>query len=157
MTRMQLAWRSATHHWRTNAAVVIGVAAAVSVLSGALLVGYSVRESLHDIAVSRLGRTDHAISSLGFFRDALAIDLAAAQRRAATAPLIVASGMVTSEAGRRAADVAVYGVDERFWSFQGLPNHSGVLLSPALMMELGTSRTDTILLRLQKPPAIPIA
>ena len=157
MTRAQLAWRSATYHWRTNLAVVVGVAAAVSVLSGALLVGYSVRESLRDIAVSRLGRTDQAISSLGFFRGALAADLARALPQSATAPLIVASGMVTTEkSGRRAADVVVYGVDGRFWSFQGGANHPGVLLSPALMSELGTVRTDTILLRLQKPSAIPI-
>jgi len=133
------------------------VAAAVSVLAGALLVGYSVRQSLRDIAVSGLGRTEHAISSLGFFRSAFAEDLARALPQATAAPLLVASGMVTSEkSGRRAADVVVYGVDERFWSFQGQSNRPGVLLSPALMSELGTSRADTILLRLQKPSAIPI-
>ena len=50
---------SVTHHWRTNLAVVLGVAAAVSVLAGALLVGDSVRGSLRDIALGRLGDTDH--------------------------------------------------------------------------------------------------
>ena len=157
MTRTQLAWRSATHYWRTNLAVVVGVAAAVSVLSGALLVGHSVRESLRDIAVSRLGRTEHAISSVGFFRGALAAEITKSSSGISTAPLIAASGMVTSEkSGRRAADVLVYGVDERFWSFQGQPARSGVLLSPALMSELGTTRADTILVRVQKPSTIPI-
>ena len=55
------AWcQSVSHYWRTNLAVVPGVAAAVSVLAGALLVGDSVRGSLRDIAVGRLGRTDRS-------------------------------------------------------------------------------------------------
>jgi len=64
--------RSATYHWRTNIAVALGVAAAVSVLGGALLVGDSVRGSLRDLVLSRLGRTGQVVSSMGYFRDALA-------------------------------------------------------------------------------------
>ena len=58
MSLSRLALRSATYHWRTNLAVVLGVAAAVSVLGGALLVGDSVRGSLRDLVLSRLGRTE---------------------------------------------------------------------------------------------------
>jgi putative ABC transport system permease protein len=71
MNSLRLVRRSVTHHWRTNLAVVLGVAAAVSVLSGALLVGESVRGSLRDIAIGRLGRVEHVVGSTGFFRDAL--------------------------------------------------------------------------------------
>ena len=73
-----------------------------------------------------------------------------------TTPLIVANGFVTHEpSGRRAAGVLVYGVDERFWAFHGQRNRSGVLLSPALTSELGAASGDPVLLRLQKPSAIP--
>ena len=58
MTSLRLILRSARYHWRTNLAVTLGVATAVSVLAGALLVGDSVRGSLRDIAVGRLGATD---------------------------------------------------------------------------------------------------
>ncbi len=75
MTR--LVWRSLTYHWRTNLAVCLGVATAVAVLGGALLVGDSVRGSLRDLALSRLGRTDRVISSTGYLREALADELAA--------------------------------------------------------------------------------
>ncbi len=157
MTSTLLIWRSARHHWRTNLAVVLGVAAAVSVLSGALLVGDSVRGSLRDIAVGRLGRTDHVISSSGFFRDALARDIHDASPGVSTTPLIVATGFVTHEASsRRAAGVVVYGVDQRFWTFHGLPDRPGVLLSPPLASELGAAVGDTLLLRVQKPSAIPV-
>ena len=171
MTFLQLVRRSATYHWRTNVAVVLGVAAAVSVLGGALLVGDSVRGSLRDIALSRLGKTDVAISSAGFFREAAAEDVSHAALKGwttsnttgsasagiAAAPLIVASGFVTHEAsGRRAGNVTVYGVDERFWAFHGLMAPNGPAVSPALAAELGAVKGHTLLVRLQRPSEIPI-
>ena len=158
MNSRRLVWRSVCHHWRTNLAVVLGVAAAVSVLSGALLVGDSVRGSLRDIAIGRLGRAEHVVSSPGFFRDALAQDIRSASSGAAsTAPLIVANGFVSHEkSGRRASGVAVYGVDERFWAFHAQSDHPGILISPALASELGAAPKDALLVRLQKPSAIPI-
>ncbi len=53
LTRASLRYYAAT-----NALVVLGVAVAVAVLAGALLVGASVRESLKQIALGRLGHTD---------------------------------------------------------------------------------------------------
>ena len=64
--------RGLRHYWRTNLAVVAGVATAVAVLAGALLVGDSVRGSLRDLVLQRLGRTDRVVVSTGFFREALA-------------------------------------------------------------------------------------
>ena len=64
--------RSLTYYWRTNVAVVAGVATAVAVLAGALLVGDSVRGSLRDLVTERLGRTDHIVVSNEFFREQLA-------------------------------------------------------------------------------------
>ena len=156
MTRVRLILRSTRYHWRTNLAVVAGVAAAVSVLAGALLVGDSVRGSLRDMTMARLGRTGMVISSTDFFREALGPDIQQASG-VATTPMIVASGVVTHEAsGRRAAGVLVYGVDDRFWAFHGKGASTGVLLSPALYQELGAATRDAILVRLQKPSAIPI-
>jgi ABC-type lipoprotein release transport system permease subunit len=152
-----LAVRSAFYYWRTNLAIVRGVTAAVSVLGGALVVGDSVRGSLRDIALGRLGRTETVIASVGFFRDALAGDLAKAPDLTGAAPLIVANGFVTNEAsGRRAGTVLVYGVDERFWQFHGLPPADGVWISPALAAEIGAKEGDVLLTRLQRPSEIPI-
>lgn len=156
MTFVDLARRSAIFHWRTNVAVCLGIAAAVSVLSGALIVGDSVRGSLRDLALGRLGRTDAVVTSGGFFRD----DLAAAiskQTGRETTPLIASTAIVTHEgSGRRASSVLVYGVDERFWRFHGRTPRTGVFVSPALAAELNARAGDVLLTRLQKPSAIPL-
>ena len=65
-----LAW-----YWRTNLAVLLGVATAAGVLGGALLVGDSVRASLRDLVLARLGNADSVVSRDGFFREELAAEL----------------------------------------------------------------------------------
>jgi ABC-type antimicrobial peptide transport system permease subunit len=155
MSLLQLAIRSATYHWRTNLAVLLGVSAAVAVLGGALLVGDSVRGSLRDIALGRLGRTDQALSSAQFFRASLADDLRSGGSSAA--PLIVSSGFVTHEpTGRRAGGIVVYGVDERFWTFHGVQAPAGPAISPALAAELEAESGQVLLVRLQRPSEVPI-
>ncbi|MEP6783760.1 MAG: ABC transporter permease, partial [Acidobacteriota bacterium] len=148
----------------TNALVVLGVAVAVAVLAGALLVGVSVRESLRQIALGRLGATDAIITAPMFFRSALADDLVARspQQITAAAPLIVAAGAVThAESRRTAGHVTVYGIDQRFGRFHGIdgltPGDRDALISEALAAELGAKVGDAITLTLAKPTDIPLA
>ena len=145
-----LAW-----YWRTNLAVLLGVATATGVLGGAALVGESVRATLRTLVLDRLGNTDSIVTRNGFFRQ----ELASALRPAA--PLIALDGVVEDQAsGRRAAGVQVFGVEERFWSFQGLPGSPPrgfeARLSAALARELGATPGGEILLRVPKPSAIPL-
>lgn len=157
MTFTRLAFSGAAYYWRTNVAVILGVASAVAVLGGALLVGDSVRGSLRDIALGRLGNTDQALASTAFFGIELADRLRERSPAASVAPLIVANGFVTHEpSGRRAGSVVVYGVDERFWSFHGVQPPDGPVVSPALAEELAAQGGDTLLVRLQRPSEIPI-
>ena len=166
MTFGTLLRRSLTHYWRTNLAVIAGVGVAVSVLAGAFLVGTSVRASLRDLALLRLGRVDHVVTSGLFFREALADELLASGALEAAAsdavPMIALEGFAThQETGSRAGGIQVYGVDERFWVFHGLeagrvPVPSAVLVSAGLARELGAVADDTLLVRVQKPSAIPL-
>jgi ABC-type lipoprotein release transport system permease subunit len=165
LTSFQLIQRSLTHYWRTNLAVVLGVATAVTVLGGALLVGDSVRGSLRDLVLQRLGTTDYAVVSSGFFRDQLAQDLKADPAFSGdftdVSPLIVTTGLASDQdSGRRVLGVQVYGVDDRFWKFLGsdasLLGDRDVLLSSALARDLGAQKGSTILLRMQQPSDIPI-
>jgi hypothetical protein len=95
------------------------VAVATAVLTGALLVGDSVRGSLRDLAVERLGRIDFAVLSNGLFRSELASELAddngfrKLKSLDAVAPALLLQGALESGGGsgdvRRAGDVSVVG------------------------------------------------
>ena len=163
----QLLKRNLVHYWRTNFAVVLGVATAVAVLAGALLVGDSVRASLRELALQRLGQTDRVITSTGFFRDQLANDLQSDSQFAVagfaeTCPLIALEGTVTHEPSRRVASrIKVYGVDERFWKFHQVPSQQPprnreAFLSEGLARELSATTGDAVVLRVEKPSAIPV-
>src|SRR6266508_4682675 len=147
MKSRDLVLRGLGHYWRTNLAVIAGVATAVAVLAGALLVGDSVRGSLRDLVLQRLGRADRVVLSSAFFREALAVDLEADQDFSAAfdgiCPMIVTTALVTDqESGRRASRVQVYGVDDRFWRFHGVDGRTGpanrdAFLSQALARDIG--------------------
>ena len=165
MSLTQLILRGLAFYWRTHLAVVLGVATAVAVLAGALLVGDSVRGSLRDLVLERLGRTSQVVASPNLFREALAAAIEADPAFRASfdgiAPLFVARGLVTGqESGRRAGQVAVYGVDDRFWRFHGVrvdgPPDRAALVSPALAEQLAAADGDAILVRIQRPTDVPI-
>ena len=50
--------RSLAHYWRLNLAVLLAAAVATAVLTGALLIGDSIRGSLRDLTLDRLGKID---------------------------------------------------------------------------------------------------
>src|SRR5262245_11625345 len=145
MKSSTLILRSLAYYWRTHAAVVLGVTAAVAVLSGALIVGDSVRGSLRDLVLSRLGKTDQVIVSANFFREQLAEDIRAHSEFStyfeSISPIVMTQGFVSRQSGDGSAgDVRVYGVDDRFWQFHGVRSVSGppsrdAMISPALAEE----------------------
>lgn len=164
MKLYDLVWRGLGFHWRTNLAVVSGVATAVAVLAGALLVGDSVRQSLRELVLSRLGKTDYAVIGMNFFRARLADDLESQRSAQARAYAMIAlEGIISHGSNRRVASkVSIYGVDEGFWKFHGVhlsgdaPASRNIRLSPALAEELAAEEGDSIVVRLDKPSEIPV-
>lgn len=165
MSLSQLVRRNLTHYWRSNLAVIAGVATAVGVLAGALLVGESVRGSLRDLIYARLGQTAFVVTSGGFLREDLATDLMqgdGSSEVGGVAPLIALEASIVHErSGRRAVGVQAYAVDERFWRFHGLEERVSPLsdreayVSPGLARELDASSGDALLVRVQRPGEIP--
>ncbi|MSO21971.1 MAG: ABC transporter permease [Acidobacteria bacterium] len=167
MTAFNLIRRSLRYYWRANLAVIAGVAIAVSVLAGALLVGDSVRGSLKDLFLGRLGRASFVFSASHFFSEDFPRRIehqpAFLKRFKDLCPLIVTQGVVThQENRRRASEVRVYGIDERFWGFHNQPAGAAfeissreALVSQPLATEVGIQPGDSVLLRLEAPSDIP--
>ncbi|MGQ0734477.1 MAG: FtsX-like permease family protein [Acidobacteriota bacterium] len=161
MTRAALIAASLRHYRGLHALVVVGVAVAVSVLGGALLVGSSVRQSLRDLALDRLGATELVLTSTTFFRAALADDVRG-DDVADVVPIVAVSGAVTHESSRRtAARVHVFGIDERFLAFHGRDprglDEQDAWISPGMAAELSARDGDDLVLRLATPTDIPLS
>jgi ABC-type lipoprotein release transport system permease subunit len=115
-------YRSLIHYWRMHLAVALGAAVAAAVLTGALVVGDSVRGSLRDLTLERLGGVDVALSGQRFFREELAEELADRAGDEAgpgetptVAPAILLQGSaVHAESRARASDVGIQGVGDAF-------------------------------------------
>jgi ABC-type lipoprotein release transport system permease subunit len=163
--------RTLRHYWPIHLAVVLGAAVATAVLAGALLVGDSVRASLRALTLDRLGRIDAVLVTEGFFREALAEELARhagpSVRARTVAPAVLLQGSAThADSGARAMGVAIHGVDERFFSAFGddvrldLSAKPGevfppVVLNATLARELGAAVGDALLARFGRWSAVP--
>jgi putative ABC transport system permease protein len=161
MTPANFILASLRHHRRMHVAVGLGVAVATAVLTGALLVGDSVRGSLRDLTLQRLGRIDSALVTGHFFRDAMAEEVHGE-------PAILMPGTLEFGSGddaRRATQVSIVGVREGFWKLAQSEGSSGgpskpqapgnVAITEPLARELGVAAGDSILLRIPAADAIP--
>lgn len=172
--------RSLIHYWRINLAVIFGAAVAAAVLTGALLVGDSVRGSLRDLTLDRLGAIDYVLLRQNFFRQDLATDLAAApgfnevfQEHASF--ILLNGNAVHAQSRARASQINIAGLDESLLAFyetanggtdsavvelsQGLQKESdqvfpSLVINQSLQNELNAEPGDQILLYFQKPSDI---
>lgn len=170
MSTWQFILRSLSYHWRIHLAVGLGVAAATAVLTGALLVGDSVRGSLRRLTLERLGRIDEVLVTDRFFAEALAERLQAAaefQRHysAAVPAILFSRGIVETPAGRaarRASQVQIVGAGADFWELGDAryrpaqqPGRDEIVLNAPLAEDLQVGVGDELVLRLPTAQHVP--
>jgi ABC-type antimicrobial peptide transport system permease subunit len=168
MVQWQFIRRSLIHHWRINFAVALGVAAATAVLTGALLIGDSMRGSLKDLTLGRLGQIDELLITQHFFREQLVAELQTEPNfkqhyRAATGVILFPQGTLQSTesenqldtVSRVAGNVLVLGVQEEFWRLDLTeredsihPLDEQIVLNQTLADELQVDVGDLVTLRL---------
>jgi len=73
----RLTVRSLCLYWKSSVTIALGVAIATAIIAGSLILGDSVKASVRQTALARLGQVDHALSAPHFFRAALAEDIQA--------------------------------------------------------------------------------
>jgi ABC-type lipoprotein release transport system permease subunit len=164
MNLWRLVKRSLSFYWRTNLGVVLAVVVSTAVLTGALVVGDSVRYSLMKMVDARLGDTQLALVSQNrFFTTDLADELSA-ELDATVVPVLRLRGQIaTSDDKRLANNIQILGVDERFFEIGAEENaetfwsdwSSGVALNQPLATRLGAKTGDEVKLRIEKPGMMP--
>lgn len=154
MNTWQLILRSLLHYRRTGIAVVVGVAIASAVIIGSLVTGDSVRGSIKDTALGRLGKIDYALISPHFFRDQLAADIFHKVKAHRIVPAVIMRGSASNAMTDAAApNAGVIGVDADFWGLWGLKvaisgRQAGI--SRALARDLGLKPGDSILVNVDR-------
>ncbi len=162
MSLWKLAKRSLGFYWRTNLGVLLAVMVSAVVLTGALVIGDSVRYSLKMMVKARLGETELAlIPQKRFFRAELADDLAR-ELETIVAPLLQLRGLIANGDGsKRANKIEVLGVDGRFFEIGTAQNPLGnsptqaIVLNKPLAAKIGVDVGDEVVLRIEKPSLMP--
>ena len=143
------------HHWRAHLGALLGTALCVMVLTGSLLVGDSLKGTLRQQALDRVGQVRSAlVGGDRMFRSALAGELGSR-----VAPLLMLAGSVNrSDAKARINRAQLIGVDERFWGMSVSGRRFDVgendaVLNVAAAKRLGVREGDSLIIRVEKPSA----
>lgn len=160
MSKLQLILRSLRFYFLSNIWLALGVALSTAVLTGALIVGDSVDQSLVKTTELRLGNITHAVvageryvtGSLGEEIDKHA--------GLSAAPVIRQTGMAMANGGELTVnDINVWGITEAFDSIAGsnLYEHTtrGCVVSENLAARLNVEVGSSILLRVEKATSVP--
>lgn len=155
MNLRRLAWRNFWFHRRALFGVTLGAMITAAILTGALATGDSVRFSLREMALARLGKIEMALAPHErLFRTQLAEEIGA-DLKAPTAPALILSGTAASTNGKQRANrVQVCGVDSTFWQLGGAKvdlKEDGVAFNARLAAQLNAKVGDEIVLRVEKP------
>lgn len=157
MTSLTLLRQSLRFYWREHTLTALATAVAAAVLTGALVVGDSLKAALAGIAADRIGSVKAALDAGERLFDArLAEVLRQRLAPCEVAGVLALSGTVENEDGTaRAGRVQVLGVDPVFGRLVRRPRgpewEGGVFINAALARRLGVQSGDEILVRVEKP------
>ena len=160
MKLSDISLKSLSYYLRSNFWIALGVAAATAVLTGALIVGDSMRQSLRSLTMDRLGKIDEMLTSEGFFREKLADEIKQTptfkEHYSEAVPAILFPGGTVQyqpeDVASRAGQVAVFGIDGDFWKFDnrdqseaplfGRDDGQVAVINDVLANDLGVTAAD---------------
>ena len=166
MTTRRLLLDSIRHYWRTHLGVILGSALAALVLTGALMVGDSVKATLRAQAEARVGKIGEALLCGERFvpwsheveKRPSVVARTFAPGPDAAGVLMLSGTAARSDGKARANKVQIVGVDDAFWKLSPSANAvpltaNEIALNERLAAQLGVKSGDEVLLRLEKPSA----
>lgn len=156
---MRAFWRTAKHYWRIHLIVALCTAIATGVLSGALIVGDSMRGSLRSITLERLGSIQYGVIADHFFQPEIVT------RQNMVQAIMLNGTVVAAETDSRASKVNIYGVNNAFfdfWDVKVVPDltkltnqpFAEIIINEALQKELNVKVGDAVLLNLPQATEI---
>lgn len=160
MNLRKLVLRNVLFYRRPYLAVLAGVMVSTAVLTGALLVGDSVRGSLVRLDELRLGETRWAMQpGERFFRAALAGEMSGDLDHPVVSILQLSGIGINPQTNRRVQDLQVTGIDSSFAALWHdrivIPGPDEVIVSENLAAKLNIQIGDRLLIRLPRAERAP--
>lgn len=173
LTRGRLVRRSVWFHRAIGVSVALGVAAATAVVCGALLVGDSMRGSLRELTLERLGGIDGVVAPGTFFGPQPIVDSLADTSSLVVPAILFERGIIESNPvgsgnpespvrTRRSGNVQIVAVSPEFWRFDtagvtpdAFPGEDSVVLNQSVADTIGARVGDLVTIRLPKEQAVP--
>jgi len=160
MTFIKLTLRSISFYRGVHALTLSGTILAAAILVGALLLGDSIKFSLTQSALLRLGNIHWAMESRGrYFPADLAIRLSN-ETQTTMSPALLFRGIALSSGGtgmepRQINNIQILGVPDLFWNLATGPKPrltpDGIAINQKLATALQAKRGDQISIRFSKP------
>jgi len=161
MSLYKLILKSVWFYRKLNLTIILGIALSTAILVGALIIGDSVKYSLQQITVQRLGKTSQVITAgERLFGQQLATELAEKTGTETTA-LLRANGFGVIDGGElRINQLAVWGIDAMIGNFANYPElfqlqNNEVAINENLASLSGLKVGDEFLLRVDKLNTFP--
>jgi len=160
---MNFTIKTFTHYFKQNLLVALGVVVSTAVLTGALIIGDSVRYSLAQSTFSRLGETTHLVSvTERYFRQEMAAEIEATNLEIKATSVLLLEGVAVADGGENRVNRAqVIGVDSDFQEISNTPLFSElqdneIAISQNLAERLQVKEGDNLLVRIKKASLIPM-
>ncbi len=160
MTFSGLTLRSFFFYRRAHALVLVGVMLAAAILVGAMLVGDSVKFSLNQSALLRLGKIQCSLETRGRFFLADLSQRLGSEMGSIITPALLFNGMALTQAlpgiePRQINNIQIMGVNHDFWELATGPaphlTPNGIAINQKLATELKAQQGDQISIRFSKP------
>ncbi|NOU16423.1 MAG: FtsX-like permease family protein [Bacteroidales bacterium] len=161
MTVIKFIIQSIRFYWRQHLAVFLGTVISTAVLTGALIIGDSVKMSLNKLVDVRLGKTRFALQAGDrFVRAKLASEIGV-KMNTATASLLMVQGIaINPESESRINKIQVVGIDSSFWKLSDIKiddlSSDEAIISTNISQKLNIKVGDEFLLRVEKTSVIPL-
>lgn len=160
MKTHKLVRRNLLYYWKQNIGVFLTIIISTSVLTGALIVGDSVRLSLKKQVSTRLGNIEFAIvTGERLISDRLSIKISEEQRIKTSSILNVQGIAINQAAGLKLNKIEVLGIESDFWDISNVtinnPVGNKIIVSKNLANRLNLNIGDNILLKIPGISNIP--
>lgn len=165
MSFLKLSWKGILHYRSTGIFILLGILIASATLTGSLVVGDSVRGSLRDTALKRLGNIDVAIFSTNLAPVSLMDHLESSsefrQAYSNTVPVLqVIGNVVNLNTNQSLPHINLIGIKSDFPlaypSFRApIPHERGIVVNATVARALNLHTGDALMLHIPSMAAVP--